>query len=228
MQTRDIKPWLVSLTLAVMVHASVLLYWDGSIQPGISSDINEPQTIHLSFSKVVVDVPVPEKKLSKPVHQKKVTLKKTETKKLETKKADIPRSEVVRVNKPETQLSETAKNESREKVSERESQLVSPQQARPAPDRQVQQAYLLRLVRHIEKFKFYPGAARRRGVEGFVSIRFIISQQGEVMSLELSSPQRILKQAAEEAIHSAEPLPLPDEAGLVNQQIQFKMHYALR
>lgn len=223
MQINDIKAWLVSLALAILVHAGALFYWNGFVQPGINSDINESQTIRMSFSRVNADVPVPEKKISAPVQENKIRNEKPDT-----KIANVLERKVDRVKKPSKQLSENLNQERHEKVSNQNSQAEPPQQARRAQSREAQQAYLLRLVRHIEKFKFYPGAARRRGVEGYVSIRFVISQQGDVLSLELSSPQRILKQAAQEAIHSAVPLPLPDEAGLVNQQIQFKMHYALR
>ena len=223
MQISDVKAWSVALILAILVHAGALFYWNGFIRPGINSDMKDPQTIRMSFSRIIVDVPVPEKKIREPVQQNK---KRSE--KPGIKKANVLARKVERVKKPTKQPGKNHNEERHDNLSDQDIQAEPPQQARRAQSREVQQAYLLRLVRHIEKFKFYPGAARRRGVEGYVSIRFVISQQGEVLSLELSSPQRILKQAAQEAIHSAVPLPLPDEAGLVNQQIQFKMHYALR
>jgi len=63
----------------------------------------------------------------------------------------------------------------------------------------------------IERHKKYPETARARQIEGFVTVRFVITPQGDVLNIEIikSSRQKSLDKAALKAIHAAAPFPVP-------------------
>ncbi|MDR0376313.1 MAG: energy transducer TonB [Spirochaetaceae bacterium] len=71
--------------------------------------------------------------------------------------------------------------------------------------------YLALIMGQLEKNKIYPLAARKRGVEGDITVRFTIRQRdGSVSDIQLAdtSGHRFLTQAAIETIRSASPFPV--------------------
>jgi len=80
-----------------------------------------------------------------------------------------------------------------------------------------------RLVReHLESFKFYPGGARRRGLEGHVDVGFTLVGRGlatAVMVLE-GSGHDILDRAALETVSRAQPFPV--ESGSFRFRLNFR------
>jgi protein TonB len=74
------------------------------------------------------------------------------------------------------------------------------------------EATYLEMVRlKIERHKKYPETARAKQIEGFVTVRFVITPQGDVLNIEIirSSRQKSLDKAALKAIHAATPFPRP-------------------
>ena len=74
------------------------------------------------------------------------------------------------------------------------------------------EATYLEMVRlKIERHKKYPQTARARQIEGFVTVRFVITPQRDVLNIEIikSSRQKSLDKAALKAIHAAAPFPRP-------------------
>jgi periplasmic protein TonB len=70
------------------------------------------------------------------------------------------------------------------------------------------------LMRHIERFQRYPGAARREQLEGTVKVAFVIDRDGKIVDawVRSSSGQSVLDKEAVEALRRAEPLPsIPGE-----------------
>lgn len=63
------------------------------------------------------------------------------------------------------------------------------------------------VMQRIEKAKFYPGSARKRGYEGMVGVRFTVLPDGKVHELKIVRPCHceILNKAACEAIEKAAP-----------------------
>jgi protein TonB len=76
------------------------------------------------------------------------------------------------------------------------------------------EANYLEMVRlKIERHKKYPETAKARQIEGFVTVRFVITPQGDILDVEIikSSRQKSLDKAALQAIHSAAPFPRPPQ-----------------
>lgn len=70
-----------------------------------------------------------------------------------------------------------------------------------------------RLVRHhLESFKFYPGGARRRGIEGHVDVGFTLTRRGEATAVTVlqGSGYAVLDRAALETVSRAQPFPVAD------------------
>jgi len=66
-----------------------------------------------------------------------------------------------------------------------------------------------RIRHHLERYKFYPVSARRRGIEGAVQVGFQLDGKGyaEDVSVLASSGYSLLDRAARETVKRAEPFP---------------------
>jgi len=62
---------------------------------------------------------------------------------------------------------------------------------------------------HLERFKYYPASAKRRGIVGEVAVAFKLDAGGRAGMLKIlsASGYRILDDAALETVHRAEPFP---------------------
>lgn len=72
-------------------------------------------------------------------------------------------------------------------------------------------SYLEMVRLKIEQHKSYPDMAKVRQIEGSVTIRFVITPEGEVRALEIAKTSRhlVLDEAALRAVESAAPFPKP-------------------
>lgn len=87
--------------------------------------------------------------------------------------------------------------------------------------------YLQKLLHHIESFKFYPGAARKRAIEGNVKVSFILHDGGHYKQLVVDGKRSVLVNAARIALVAATPLPVPDKDIELSSKIKFTMVYSL-
>ncbi|HED34277.1 MAG TPA: TonB family protein [Gammaproteobacteria bacterium] len=87
--------------------------------------------------------------------------------------------------------------------------------------------YIKRLLAHIESYKFYPGAARRRSIEGKLKVKFCLNDKGGPIKLSIEGGRAILQRAVRQALNDAQPFPLPPESMERNQLIAFSMQYRL-
>jgi len=87
--------------------------------------------------------------------------------------------------------------------------------------------YLARLLTHIEGYKYYPSAARHRGIEGSIQISFRLLGNGNITGLLAHGGSLILRRAAKGSVRQALPLPAcPDEVHCpmqVSYAMQFKL-----
>jgi len=88
--------------------------------------------------------------------------------------------------------------------------------------------YMQQLLAHIEKYKFYPGSARRRAMEGDVKLSFMLHSDGELDRLETSGGPSVLQRAAQQAVKDARPLPSPPAAMQLPTRIEISMLYSLQ
>lgn len=83
------------------------------------------------------------------------------------------------------------------------------------------------LLKHIEASKFYPAAARRRGIAGSVDVSFVLLADGQIQSLQVQGGPGLLQNVARRVVRSAVPMPIPDDAHSLPMPIHFVMHFAL-
>lgn len=97
-------------------------------------------------------------------------------------------------------------------------------ETRPIPDDQLVGKYLAGIRARIERYKRYPLAARRRGQEGEVGLRFILAANGEVMKLEVRKSSGIdsLDRAAINAVRRATPFAKPP-VGFVDSTLPMEL-----
>lgn len=100
--------------------------------------------------------------------------------------------------------------------------------ADPALVEKAKDEYLRRLMAHIESHKHYPRVARRRGIQGDVSVTFTLGAAGTVSGLEVEGAQRVLVAAASDALEAAQPLPEPPETLPLPWEVSFAMRFTLR
>jgi len=84
------------------------------------------------------------------------------------------------------------------------------------------------LLNHIEGHKFYPNAARNRGLEGSLQVSFHLLSENKIAGLAIEGHHKLLRKSAEKAVLSALPMPdIPDQLELP-MQVAFLMTYELR
>jgi protein TonB len=104
-----------------------------------------------------------------------------------------------------------------------------PVRSSPAPQRDY--GWLAETLRdRIEELKRYPPMARMNNWQGKVVLKFVVTEDGTVESLEVvqSSGHAVLDEAAMETIRRASPLPLKHELGKPRVTFQFPISYTLR
>lgn len=214
----DTFNWGAAILLSLLVHS--MMFMNRGAQMGVESApvLQMPLITRLSFNKPseqpVLDKPSPVKR------QKARPVEKTEIKKILVKPVKkepiIQRIEPVEINEAVRQLSSLPQ--------------VQGQQTSPSEEGLLQrkrQQYLQELLSHIESFKYYPRAARRRSVEGNVKISFLLRDDGFYEQLMLDGEQAVLVKATRQALESAMPLPVPPKNIDMSRQIEFTMAYSL-
>jgi protein TonB len=89
------------------------------------------------------------------------------------------------------------------------------------------ESYLLQLLAHIDSHKFYPRSARRRGIEGEIQVVFYLLRDGSISDLQIKGGNKILRNAAKQAVQQSLALPPPPESMRLQEQIRFGMVYRL-
>ncbi len=87
--------------------------------------------------------------------------------------------------------------------------------------------YLTDVMAHIEKHKWYPKAARRRGLEGEVHVRFVLHHDGSAQNLSVENAPSVLLAAARKAVEKAIPMPSPPAGVHCPLECEFRMRFNL-
>lgn len=89
------------------------------------------------------------------------------------------------------------------------------------------EAYLAKLLRHIESFKFYPRVAQRRGIQGEVQVSFLLMARGDIAALHVRGGHLLLQQAARAAVQGALPMLAPPKTMTVPFNVSFVMQFQM-
>ena len=92
---------------------------------------------------------------------------------------------------------------------------------------EIKQRYLAELMAHIEAHKWYPKAARRRGIQGEVQVSFILLPDGSIKDIEVKNGPEVLVAAAGSAVNKALPMPRPPSQVHCPLHCEFSMRFAL-
>ena len=218
----DTINWSAAILLSLLVHS--MMFMSRGAQMGAESApmLPSPLVTRLSFNNPL-DRLVPDK--PRPVEKKEPAPELKPVKKIEPEKV-LPKPP-----KKEEIIQQTEPIEKNEAVRQLASApQVQGQQVSHSTEGLLQyerQQYLHKLLSHIESFKFYPRAARKRYIEGEVRVSFMLRDDGFYEGLVIDSGRGILANAAREAMESAMPLPVPPSNIDISRRIEFTMEYSL-
>ena len=214
---RQIEPWVVFMLLSVMAHAAMLVTWGGRL--GVSEASLDESVISHSLNVQLVKQPL----MEKPENEIPP----------EPKPMPVPEKKIIEEIKPaEKPVKDTVVEP--ENVVEQVQQVIEPQVQgeQLQHDNQLQikqkQQYIQALMKHIDAHKFYPSAARRRGIEGEVQVSFCLTADKLAVNIEANGSISLLERAAIQAVEDASPFPEPPADVFYNSPIVISMVYALQ
>ena len=206
MMSSDSLNWSLAILLSLLLYSSLLL--QNGATAGIESSIvtHSPLVTRLTFNQATVPDAPPVKKTLKPKpviakKNKSVLMEKVENNEVEQKPAAASAS-------PQPQGQEVNSSSQGLLKLKREQ-------------------YFQQLLSHIESYKFYPRAARKRFIEGGVKIAFTLNDDGHYRQLELFGERDVLVNATRIALEEAVPLPVPAGDINISRRIEFTMAYSL-
>ena len=179
-----------------------------------SNITQSPLITRLTFSQNTVTVPDVLPAIKPKTKPQAKPIKKIEAKPVATKKVQP----VEKIEKTETVKQAAAQPQTQGQQVSISSESILQQK---------REQYLQQLLSHIESFKFYPLAARRRAIEGNVKIAFSLQDSGSYQQLNLDGERSVLINATRMALEAAIPMPVPDDDVKISRQIEFTMVYSL-
>jgi len=220
---------LTGIFLSLLAHAFAFSHWESDFSFNKSNNTPENISKHVIIQLVKSVTP------TSVINNEKKSIP-------DTAKPLSPKKALVVKNKPVKQLSAitTTKKEIPVEPLDRETENTANTSPPPTPDEKIthqhnielkkkkeKEAYIQLLLAHIEAYKFYPGAARRRAIEGKLDVTFLLSESGEHYQLKINGGKSVLQRAVRQALNDAQPFPKPPSSLLSNQRIAFSMYYQL-
>lgn len=190
----------LTLFISLIVHASLFLQFNNTAVSHTQAQAPNVSTrISLSLLKEV-----------KPVQQQEVITAPSKPKISKVVK------KVKKIIKP-AQEQAVAKNKNKEVKREE----VNVNQV-------VRERFLSHLLTHIESFKYYPHAARLRGIEGAINVSFRLLKDGGIENIAVKGRSIQLRRAAKAAVNRALPLPACPEEINCPIEVSYAMQYQIR
>ena len=90
-----------------------------------------------------------------------------------------------------------------------------------------QNKYYAHIKKTIDKNKFYPKIAVRRGIQGDVKIKCVLSKKGDLISFKIVDGRKIFFKSISEAINNTFPLAPPEDVFTANFDIDLTLQYKL-
>ena len=233
MRDHDGLLWFGAVALSLSVHG-LLLFNTGSLAGNQEQPQQERNVTRVSFrsqtspvtTPQAVPMETPPKEPEPEVTEAPEPPPKPEPPKPEKRAKRARQVETKPEPEPTPQTQQEPTTTAAEKVPE-QAVAVSGTVADPAMIEKAKQEYLRRLLGHIESNKFYPTAARRRGLEAMVKISFELLADGRIRNLSVTGGHKMLRSAAEEAVARSLPMPKPPAAVVTPLAVNFSMAYQL-
>ena len=93
--------------------------------------------------------------------------------------------------------------------------------------KKIQKKYYNRVKNAINRNKSYPSKAKRRGVEGSVKVKVVLSSKGKLISYKIISGNKLFKKSIKKAIKNSFPLSPPKGTFSSNIKFSFTVRYKL-
>ena len=221
-----------AIIVSIIAHAAFLI--KVNFYPATSDNADNGHSLVVSLNRVTPEAPpVPDKVVEEKIIDPE-PVKESEPENVI--KEDIQPEKVIKAKqekvpeiakKPEKTIEPVKKETEVDKVA---TQAPAQSISTAVNNQQIKESYIQQLAKHINEYKFYPRAARRRHIEGQVNVSFDLLMNGNIINLHVHSGPVILQKAAMEAIHSALPMPQrPEELlALDTMKIEYAMQYSLK
>lgn len=175
--------------------------------------------------KKVVPTKVIATKVVKKIIPKKVILKKVIIKKPKPiVKKKVIKKKIVKKSKPKIiKKVATPKGKVATKMLQKQNKNQKPQASSAE-----KKHFLSKVRRKIEKNKYYPRIAKKRGMEGIVKVRFRILSNGNVSDISVSGP-KVFHTSAKEAVNNAFPISIKHmPLSLLEDYVTIPLNYKIR
>lgn len=197
----------VALVVSLLVHG-VFFLTTGSVAGNSEQPTSQRNVTRVSFRSEVApqNTPLPKPKVPEPKIEPQKKNKRA-------KKREEPEPMVETPKPPSTPTAEA-------KVAGTVDDRAFVEKAR--------QKYLRQLMAHIEGYKNYPNAARRRRIEGDVKVAFTLQSGGQVSGMSTGGAHNLLNKAAGDAVIAAQPMPQPPGTLKLPWQVSFTMRFTIK
>jgi len=207
---------------SLLVHISAALWISDMVLQG-RVHVPKVKTIRLELKKTAAPEAPPKPKI-KPAPppkrlQKPLPKKMAEIKKVIPKKEPLPEPVVENIPPPPV-----ARPVSEEPIEEPKAdmELIEKEKQRQKME------YFAAVMGLVKKNRFYPAAAKRRGIEADVKVRFTLLENGSVENLSVVAEQGLIERAAREAVMKSLPFPPPPGVVQAPTTVEYVMEFRLR
>ncbi|MEA2029418.1 MAG: TonB family protein [Campylobacterota bacterium] len=243
---RYLSSFLLTLGLYMGLFAVVLFSWDKKVE--FTDKTLEAKRIEVSLVSLPKPAPAKPAPITPPVEEQpnpKEEPKKEEPKKVEKVEEVIP--------KPLPKIEPTAKKIVKKKpvkkivkkIKKKETKKVVKKQRNSNPKNaqksiitknsknsskalaQKRNLYFANLKRKINRNKSYPRIAKRRGMQGSVKVRFMISSSGKLLNIKILSGPKVFHSSTKSAIKRSLPYAPPKGVLKSNTPLTISVDYKL-
>jgi len=199
----------IFILISILLHAWALINYPVSQNNNYS---NISPTINLELSRVIIQ----DKKI---VHEKAVdpVIKKVKKTKVISAISD----------NGITNIPANTEKTIKEKPTEKITTVSEPERKLSTITKASNSLYLQELYSSIENNKYYPSAARRRGMQDTVSVSFHLLATGEIEDLTITTRFKALRIAAKKAVQESLPFQQPPDELETPIKIQYAMAFKL-
>lgn len=219
---------ILALAVSFAIHAAIA--WNMGDLPlsGREKTQNHVVTAKVSFKKILPPPPKKQCEVEPPKIKPKPKKKPVKTARKHTPK---PKPKPNPAPAPEPEPEPVIEPEPVEAKTPEPPPVLAAAQAPPVDRDRLKRErdeYLMMALARIEKEKYYPRAARRRGIQAAIKVRFTIMKSGGVENIRVEGSHAILERAAREALVKASPFPSPPESQTGPMNVEYEMEFALR